>query len=110
MRRRRFRFSIAAAKLRRKLQRGQEPEMELILAVLGDIRKMVIPPDFRRPPEERFAPKLPAAPASASAESVDAFENAVLLEAVEGLGAEIQAVSDHHQQQLSDMVLDAYHN
>jgi hypothetical protein len=93
--------SKAVAILKWKLKRGKEPTLENILAVLADTRKLAIPPEFRRPPKEpaRIAPVA----------SVDDFEKNVLLEAVGELQAELQAVRQVHEQELTDMALDAYH-
>ena len=92
--------SKAVAILKWKLKRGKEPTLENILAVLADTRRMIIPREFRRPPQDPSR----AAPVA----SVDEFEKNVLLETVGQLQAEVQAIRDAHQQELTDMVLDAY--
>lgn len=93
--------SKAAAILKWKLKRGKEPTLENILAVLADTRKLIIPRELRRPPRDpsRVAPVA----------SVDEFEKNVLLETIGELQAEVEAVRDAHQQQLADMLLDAYY-
>lgn len=93
--------SKAVAILKWKLKRGKEPTLENLLAVLADTRRMIIPPGFRRPPQDPYR----LAPAT----SVDDFEKNVLLEAIGELRSEVESIRNAEEQELAEMVLDAYH-
>lgn len=93
--------SKAVAILKWKLKRGKEPTLENLLAVLDDTRRLIIPPEFRRPP--RDPSRLPPAA------TVEDFEENVFRAAVEDFQAEARAVRDANRQLLSDIVLDGYY-
>ena len=86
--------SKAAAILKWKLRRGKDVTPENLLAVLEDSRRLIIPPEFRRPPVTPIE---------------NDWEDKALRTALEDFQAEVQAVRDANQQILSDMILEGYY-
>lgn len=79
--------------------------MEDLLAVIAEIRDMLVPPECRGRAEdfpERTSLFAPAA-------SVDDFERNILEESIRELLADIEAMQAARREILSDMVLDAYY-
>lgn len=96
-------YGPAGTSLEQKLRRREEPTMEDILAVIAEMRDMLVPPDWCAGDE--VSDSTSRAP---SAASVEEFERNVLSEAVDELRADLEAIHAAHNEVLSDMVLDAY--
>ncbi len=97
-------MSKTALRIERHLRRNEEPAIEDLIALVGEMRDMIVRPEWRaelEPPEETTS-------RIAAAASVDDFERTVLAEALEELAEDARAIANAHEEMLSDVVLDAY--